>query len=152
MAGFVRATQPEYVLETGAAWGQTSEAIGDALHANGHGRLVSLEPDPVRARYARARCTGLPVDIEQVASLDYTPTAVIDFAWLDSLLHLRTLEARQWRPWLRAGAIIGMHDTGPQHDLRWRVEELLTEGWLRPMFLPTPRGVMFAEVLASVRS
>jgi hypothetical protein len=35
VAAFVRALQPETVLETGSAFGQTAEAIGRALAANG---------------------------------------------------------------------------------------------------------------------
>jgi predicted O-methyltransferase YrrM len=146
VAGFVRALQPDTVLETGTAFGQTAQLIGEALVKNGQGRLVSLEPDPVRAEYSRNRCTGLPVEVLEVKSLDYTPDEELQFVWLDSLIHLRAQEARRFKPWFRAGTLIGFHDAGPHHALRPTLAPLWREGWIRPVFLPTPRGVVFAEV------
>jgi hypothetical protein len=49
VAAFVRAPQPETVLETGSAFGQTAEAIRRTLAANGHGRLVTSNPTPTGA-------------------------------------------------------------------------------------------------------
>ena len=143
VGAFVRALQPALVVETGTAFGQTAEQIGLALEQNGHGRLYTLEPDPERARQARDRVAGLPVDVVELQSLSFMPPALVDFAWIDSLLPLRVIELRWFRPFLPSGAIVGIHDAGPQHGIRTTIE---AETWLRPIYLRTPRGVIFAEV------
>ena len=147
VAALVAALQPELVLETGTAFGQTAEAIGRALAGNGHGRLVTLETDPARAELSRTRCDGLPVEVLATPSLDYVPNAQVDLAWFDSLTHLRHLEYVRFRPYLSGRAVVGFHDTGPQHQVRGHLERLVHDGLLcAPMFLPTPRGVCFARV------
>jgi hypothetical protein len=147
VAAFVRALQPELVLETGAAYGATAAAIGGALRRNGHGRLLTLEVDPARAAHAQRRCAGLPVEVLNVASLEYEPPAPLDFVWLDSLLELRAEEFLHFRPTMHAGTIVGFHDTGPHYEVRAAVDALAAEGLLRPVHLPTPRGATFAQVL-----
>jgi predicted O-methyltransferase YrrM len=148
VAAFVRALQPSVVLETGTAFGQTAERIGLALQSNGHGQLWTLEPDKERAASARERCLGLPVRVITTSSLDWTPQGFIDFAWLDSLPDLRIQELRRFHDSFSPRAIVGIHDTAPQHDpLRSEIEQAAVEGLLRPIFLPTPRGVAFCEVL-----
>ncbi|HEY9371531.1 class I SAM-dependent methyltransferase [Streptomyces sp.] len=145
VGAFVRALQPDYVVETGTCWGQTAEAIGRALKANGQGRLVTLEVEPEKIRKSAERCADLPVDVLALSSLTFTPEQPIDFAWFDSLLELRVPEFERYRPWLRPGAIVGFHDTGPQFGSFAALIERI-EG-LRVIKLPTPRGVTFGEVL-----
>ncbi len=89
VAEFVVALQPELVIETGTAFGQTAEAIGHALAANGHGRLVTIETDSERVDFSRNRCGELPVTVLEMSSLDYTFDGPVDFAWFDSLIDLR---------------------------------------------------------------
>ena len=147
VAGFVRALQPEVVVETGTAWGQTAQVIGRALERNGHGHLWTLEPDKGRAEFSRHRCRDLPVTVIEAESLAWTPPAPIDFAWFDSLTQLRCPEFLAYRDYFSPRAFVGFHDTGPQHEpLRTNIEKLAADGLLRPVFLPTPRGVCFAEV------
>lgn len=147
VGGLVTALQPDFVLETGTAWGQTAEEIGKSLRENGRGRLVTLEVDPLRVTYSRERCEGLPVTVLQQGSLDYEPVEQIDFAWFDSLFNLRGPEFRRYLPQLRKGAIVGFHDTGPQHPLRPSIQALADEGLVRVMYFPTPRGFALGEVL-----
>src|SRR4051812_32344071 len=92
VAAFVRALQPQYVVETGTAFGQTSRAIGKALKRNGHGHLDTLEVDPHRCTQARLVTRGLPVNVIERASLEFKPTRRVDFAWFDSLIELRVPE------------------------------------------------------------
>lgn len=139
VGAFVRALQPECVVETGSAFGQTAEAIGAALVQNGHGHLHSLETDPARAAIARGRTSTLPVDILEADSLSWEPSHAIDFAWFDSALHIRTSEFRSYRPWFSERCVVGFHDAGPQHGIRPDIEAL-AGSWI---YLPTPRGVMF---------
>ena len=144
VAAFVRALQPEYVIETGTCIGLTAEAIGRALQANGHGHLDTLEVDSKRAAQARSRCAGLPVDVIERSSMEFKPKQPIGFAWFDSLLELRVLEFERFRSWLPVGTIVGFHDTSPHMGVYggW-VEQL---SGTRPVRLRTPRGVTFAEV------
>lgn len=146
VAGFVRALQPEYVVETGTCIGQTARMIGEALAANGHGRLDTLELDPGRGKVARAICDGLPVTVHYGSSLDFTPAAPIGFAWLDSETQLRIPEFQRFRPLMVPGAIVGFHDTAP-HQGPWgrQVERL---PGTRSIRLLTPRGVTFVQVKA----
>lgn len=147
VAAFIRALQPDYVIETGTAWGQTTQRIGHALAEAGQGHLISLEPDPDRVQYSKTRCTGLPVTIVQCESLEFTPSQQIDFAWFDSLIHLRAPEFRYFREWMHNRTVVGFHDTGSQHDMKRHVDQLAHEGLIQPIYLPTPRGVCFARVL-----
>jgi hypothetical protein len=146
VAALVRALQPEIVVETGTAFGYTAERIGAALLRNGHGQLWTLETDPERADASRRRCVGLPVIVVEKASLDWMPLGPIDFGWLDSAIDQRVAEFLRF-PWT-PGAIVGFHDTGPQHGYRDAVESLVAFGRVREIYLRTPRGVTFAEVLS----
>lgn len=145
VGAFVRALQPEYVVETGTCWGQTTETIGKALKANGHGRLVSLEVDQEKIDYSVKRCDGLPVTVALCSSLDFTPTEPIGFAWFDSLLELRIPEFVRYREHLIPGSIVGFHDTGPQFGAFGPM--ISTLPGLQPISLPTPRGVTFAQIV-----
>lgn len=148
VAAFVTALHPEFVVETGTAFGQTAEAMGRSLARNGHGRLVSLETDAERVQEAKERCQRYPmVEIRQQSSLVFMPDQPVDFAWFDSLLHLRCEEFLRYYDLMTQRTIVGFHDTGPQHPIRPDIEALAAEGLLRPIFLPTPRGVCFAQVL-----
>lgn len=145
VGALVRATKPRFVLETGTSFGYTAEAIGRALVANGRGRLVTLERDAACATSARARCRDLPVEILECDSELWIPDAgeSIDFAWLDSHIIRRVHELWRLRTHFSSGAIIGIHDTGPQHP----VHEVLGKfplPWPR-IRLKTPRGVTFLE-------
>lgn len=145
VAGFIRALQPEYVVETGTCLGQTAEIIAMALQMNGHGTLDTLEPDAERAEFARLRCKGLPVVVHETASLDFVPAQPIGFAWLDSRIELRVPEFERFRPHFVPGAIVGVHDTSPHHgDWGRAVEDLPGTRCIR---LGTPRGVTFVEVI-----
>ena len=145
----VGALQPDYVIETGTCLGQTAACIAMALKRNGRGHLDTLEPDPARAEFARGRVSAFmedpPMTVHEVKSLDFTPTARIDFAWLDSRMELRVPEFERYRPWMDPGTIVGFHDTAPHHG-GW-ADELHSLPGTRAIMLRTPRGVTFLEVL-----
>ena len=142
VAAFVRATQPELVVETGTHRGFGAEAIGDALYRNGHGRLVTLELDPVLVAEARERVTGLPVEVVQGSSFDFVPLAPIDFAWFDSEPEIRAAEFVAFRPHMHSRSVVGFHDTHPRHLYRPQLDSL----GIQLLDLPTPRGVTFGRV------
>lgn len=144
VGAFVRALQPESVVETGTCWGQTAEQIGLALQENGHGQLVTLEVELEKVEYSAKRCAGLPVELRLESSLAFVPEHPIGFAWFDSLLDLRIPELERYRDYLVPGAVVGFHDTGPQFGTFGGQ----VAGVLGPsMNLRTPRGVTFAQIL-----
>lgn len=146
VAGFVRALQPDFVVETGTAWGQTAEAIGNALVQNGHGQLVTLEIDKERVIHSRLRCPSETVTVIQQSSLAYEPQVPIDFLWIDSLFMLRTDEIQRFKRWASPRCVIGVHDTGPQHPMRQKIDTLVKMNMItQPLYLPTPRGVAFTR-------
>lgn len=157
LAGIVRGLQPDYIIETGSAWGQTSEAIGKALKLNGHGQLISLEVDEERVQYSINRCNGLPVKCLKMSSMDFLPEEEIQFAFFDSLFPLRILEFKRYYPYMRKNSIVAFHDTKPGHgggqfmdttiDLRTSILlELEAAKMIKAIYMPTPRGIMLAEV------
>jgi len=147
VAAFVRALQPDLVVETGSAWGVTAARIGLALMMNGQGVLHTIEPDPERAAATREICKQYPVVVDEMKSLDWTPPGPIGFAWFDSLHQLRVPEVRAYYPYFRPGSIVGFHDTADHHGIWPEIERLEEEGLLLPIRLPTPRGVTFGEVV-----
>lgn len=158
VAGLVRGLQPDMVIETGAAFGQTTELIGHALVANEHGWLYSFEPDLDRHAYALGRTIDLPVGILPVESIgEWEPPGEIGFAFFDSLFDLRVPEFRHYRQWMTDRTIVAFHDTAPQagggqlgdwYDLATQIEyELVRGGAIRTISLPTPRGLVIGQVL-----
>lgn len=148
VASFVQALRPNIVVETGSAFGQTAEAIGEVLEEAGVGLLHTIEPSPERAEVTRQRCIELPVEVHETTSLEFDPPAGIGFAWLDSLLDLRVPEFRHLYPYFTAHAFVGFHDTADHQGGLWKeILGLEQEGMLLPVRLPTPRGVVIAEVV-----
>jgi predicted O-methyltransferase YrrM len=153
--GLVRGVQPDYCIETGSAWGQTARAIGEALAANGHGRLVSLDVDADRVAYSRVVCKDLPrVTIVQESAMDYTPDGTVGFAFFDSLFNLRVPEFLRYFPHMVAGTVVAFHDSAPGHgggqfesgrDLLNEIEVELKDH-LAVIHLPTPRGITIGVV------
>lgn len=147
VAAMVTALQPDFVVETGTCMGNTAAAIGKALRANGQGSLVSLDVDSKCVAISREKCQELPVSILQMSSMDYVPDRPIDFAFFDSLVRLRVQEFERFFPWMHSRTVVSFHDTGPHHPFRELLRPLEIRGLLiSPLYLPTPRGVMFARV------
>lgn len=142
VGAFVRALQPETVVETGTHRGFGAEAIGVALAMNGHGRLYTLEVDEALHDEARERVEGLPVSCLLMPSLQFSPPAPIDFAWFDSETNLRLPEFLAFRPFMHDRTVVGFHDTAPHHGYRPTLDSL----GIVLLDLPTPRGVTFGRL------
>ena len=141
VGAFVRALQPDLVIETGTHRGFGALAIGQALALNGHGTLITTEIDQALHAEATARTAGLPVTCLLQSSFDYTPTQPIDFAWFDSETNLRVAEFNHYLPHMHNRTIVGFHDTAPHHGYRPQLDAYPI-AWLD---LPTPRGVTFGK-------
>jgi len=144
VAALVRALQPEIVVETGVLHGQTTRAIGDALARNGHGTLYALEIMYEYARIAAAELRHMPVHVLAADSTGWIPPGPIDFAFLDSELDTRAREIEHFWPWLHAGTVLAIHDTGPHHPVRKTLDQFADK--LVLLDLPTPRGVTLARL------
>jgi predicted O-methyltransferase YrrM len=146
VAAFVRALQPDVAVETGTWEGQTTEAIGVALHKNGHGHLYAVEINFECVAQARRACTGLPVTVVAGDSASWDVPDRIGFAWVDSGT-TRGRDIEHLLPRMIPGAVIGVHDAAPHHTVRPQLFPFEERGELRVITLRTPRGVSFAEVL-----
>lgn len=158
VAALARAVKPDYALETGTAFGQTTRAIGRALGQNGHGHLYSLDFGPERAAAAAERLSDLPrVSVVCASSFEWEPPGGVRFqlAFLDCDFHHRHTVFRHFLPWLDRGAIVAFHDVSPgfaEGPHGWGagmplIEPLAEEGLLRFVTLHTPRGLCVGEVL-----
>lgn len=157
VAAFVEALRPDLVVETGSAFGQTAELIGQVLFTAGVGHLVTFEIDPARVAATADRVAGLPVQVAPQASLDGIEMlrmngnlGTVGFAWLDSLFELRVAELEALRPLLTPNAIVGVHDCGEPGSTKYNlfageVATAAQEMGFARISLPTPRGVTFLQ-------
>jgi len=156
-AAFVEALRPDLVIETGSAFGQTAELIGQVLLTAGVGHLVTFEVDEARVMHTTNRVHGLPVQVRPQPSLEGLATLFdeghagrVGFAWLDSLFELRVPELRVLRPLLSPNAIVGVHDCGEPGDTKYpgfaaEVAEAAEKLGFNRISLPTPRGCTFLQ-------
>lgn len=147
----VRLVKPTVALETGAWLGWSACAMAKAMQANGFGKIISLETNPealeVAKRHAEQQCVDAIVDIRLVNSLSFTPEERIEFALLDSETTPREAEFRRFLPWFAPGAMILFHDTAPHHKVVGDgVRQLISEGLVQGIELPTPRGLFVGRV------
>src|SRR3546814_924616 len=156
-AAFVEALRPDLVIETGSAFGQTAELIGQVLHTAGVGHLITFEVDPARVAATADRVAGLPVQVAPQASLDGIEMlrmngnlGTVGFAWLDSLFELRVAELEAIRPLLSPNAIVGVHDCGEPGSTKYsafsqEIAQAARRLGFNRLSLPTPRGVTFLQ-------
>ena len=148
VGALARCLQPELVVETGTNIGQTSYFIGEALLANGHGKLVTIEPNKRVWRYARRRCKRLPVDCVLGEALKWEPDGqTIDMMFFDSEPDSRPLEFQHFRPYMNPFTVLVWHDAAITHRIyRRHLKRLIRSKSIQPLFLPTPRGLCLARL------
>ena len=147
LAAIVRHQKPLWCLETGTAHGQTSEAIGRALLANGRGQLWSCDIDRARVHNSRARVEGLPVQIfEQTGEslirsiVEGMPDRRVDFCFIDSWWQpVRIEEVELVVPIIAPGGYLCLHDTCQNYAQVFETALRLT-GWPHLVF-HAPYGV-----------
>jgi len=145
--GLTRLLHPDFVLETGTAWGHTALRIGQALRLNGHGRLYTLEITRQRFVQAQARLAKVPVTQALEDWRTWKPPEDAQFAlcFFDATRTARDEEFKRFAPWMTDNAIVVFHDCGEQHPAKPLVDSLEAEGLIKSLFIPTPRGVCVAQ-------
>ncbi len=144
----VLALKPDYVVETGSYFGDTTAQIGMALQTLGRGQLVSIELSLAHAERAKARVQGLPVSVVVGCASEFVPSQPIDLMFLDCSFEDRVKQLYAYRPHASPRCVILTHDTAlpprEQHVKDWYVEmdRLVSDGLVKPwVLLPTPRGL-----------
>lgn len=152
--GIIRLTHPDAVLETGTYLADTTVRLAQAVRDNGHGMVVSVEIDNERVVAARQRLitaklakhvrllTGSFAKVNLRPPAGQYGVALFDSHWE------RDLEYHAARSHLAPGALLVFHDCGDQHkdgEVRARVAELERAGFIKGLYVPTPRGVVIAQ-------
>ena len=163
LVGFVRALQPDYVLEVGAHEGDATVAIAKALRQNGQGAIYAYERIPQKAERIASRISSYQNQARVFASDyknahfappmydDMRPPPLgftgFDFCFFDSQRDKRDQEFIHFHKWIKKGAIVAFHDTGDQSPSRSLVEKLEAQRLVKALYLETPRGIAIGQVI-----
>lgn len=146
----VTTLKPELILETGTFLGYGTIKLAEGARANGFGRVITIEYDPVIYAKARERieAAGLGdwVECRNESSLDTRIDGAIDFYFSDSALAIREQEIRRLLPQVGAHGLIAIHDASSQFKVvREAALRMEQEGLLSVVLLSTPRGLVLAQ-------
>jgi predicted O-methyltransferase YrrM len=146
----VETLKPKLIVETGTFMGISTLKLAEGLKANGAGKVITCEYDPVV--YARAveriEASGLKdwIDARNESSLEMKVDGQIDMLFSDSEPELREAEVRRYLPMLRPNAVILIHDASSHlKTVREAALKLEREGLISVVLLPTPRGLVIAQ-------
>jgi predicted O-methyltransferase YrrM len=142
--------KPQLVVETGSFLGVSTLWIAEGLKANGFGKIISCEFDPVVFAAAKDKiaASGLAewIELRNESSLEMHIDGTIDLFFSDSDMPIREQEVKRFLPQIRPTGIILMHDASSHlkivRDAAFKME---AEGLLSCIFLPTPRGLVVAQ-------
>ncbi len=110
----VRLMKPQTVLELGTGYGVSARFIAEALKANGHGKLTTVEPDRDLRASARKMLAKTPaavvVGFADVHDLDW------DIVFIDSSYKTREDDIAAWLSNGYPGLVI-VHDANREYEL-----------------------------------
>lgn len=146
----VTTVKPQCIVETGAFLGVSTRWIARGLKANGFGRIISCELDPLLYEKAQEAisASGLAewIDLRNRSSLDLEVDEPIDLLFSDSEPAVREREVRRFLPQVNPNGLIVIHDSGSHKPVvRDAVNRMAAEGLISAVFLPTPRGIVLAQ-------
>ena len=146
----VTTIKPELVVETGAFSGISTLWIAEGLKANGRGRVISCEFDPVVYAKAKERIENSSlarwIELRNESSLEMKVEGTIDLFFGDSDIPVREQEVRRLLPQISPYGLILMHDASSHLKLvREAALKLEAEGLISVVLLPTPRGLVVAQ-------
>src|SRR5712692_10349393 len=151
---FLRASvttiKPRLVVETGTFSGISTLWIAEGLKANGRGKVITCEFDPVVYTSAKTRiencALGEWIDLRNQSSLEMNVEGTIDLFFSDSDMPIREHEVRRFLPQISPYGLILMHDASSHLKLvREAALKLEAEGLISVVLLPTPRGLVVAQ-------
>ncbi len=152
----VTTIKPELVVETGTFSGISTLWIAEGLKANGRGRVVTCEHDPIVFAKAKQRIdsSGLAnwIECRNESSLELKVDDTIDLLFSDSDMPIREQEVRRFLPQVNPQGLILMHDASSHLKVvREAALKLEAEGLISVILLPTPRGLVVAQKRAGRR-
>lgn len=146
----VTTLKPNLIVETGSFLGVSTLWMAEGLRANGFGRIVSCELDPLVFEKARERINASDlapwIDLRNESSLELKIDAPIDLFFCDSEQSIRESEVRRYLPQISPTGLILIHDASShQKTVREAALRLEEEGLISIVLLPTPRGLVLAQ-------
>ena len=105
----VTTMKPELIVETGSFLGVSTLWMAEGLRANGFGRIVSCEFDPVvfakaREKIAASELAGY-IELRNESSLVMQVEGTIDLLFSDSDLPIREAEVKRFLPQMRGDGV-----------------------------------------------
>ncbi len=142
--------KPALVVETGSFLGVSTLWIAEGLKANGFGKIISCEFDPLVFAKAQEKiaASGLAewIELRNESSLEMHIEGTIDLFFSDSDMPIREAEVKRFLPQIRPTGIILMHDASSHLNVvREAAFHMESEGLLSCIYLPTPRGLVIAQ-------
>ncbi|HWZ12830.1 MAG TPA: CmcI family methyltransferase [Acidobacteriaceae bacterium] len=146
----VETLKPKIIVETGTFMGISTLWLAQGLKANGAGKVITCEYDPVVYAKAaeRIEASGLKewIEARNESSLEMQVDGEVDLLFSDSDPDLREAEVRRFLPMLRANGIILIHDASSHlKTVRDAALKLEREGLISVVLLSTPRGLVIAQ-------
>jgi predicted O-methyltransferase YrrM len=135
----VTTIKPELIVETGTFSGVSTIWLAEGLKANGRGKIISCEFDPVVFAKAKERIDKSAVadwiELRNESSLEMKVEGKIDLFFSDSDM-----------PDINPYGVILMHDASSHLKIvREAALKLEREGLISVVLLPTPRGLVVAQ-------
>lgn len=142
--------KPELVVETGSFLGVSTLWIAEGLKANGFGKIISCEFDPIVFAKAKEKidASGLSewIELRNESSLEMKIDGTINLFFSDSDMPIREAEVKRFLPQISPYGLILMHDASSHLKVvRDAAHKMEAEGLLSCIFLPTPRGLVVAQ-------
>jgi len=108
----IRATRPRHILEIGNCWKNSTLHIGDAVLANGKGKVTTFDLE-VLLQVPEEYQSFMKSQREDLRNFNYRTRPLLDFVFEDSF-HTEELVSHVWKEFAehaRKGAIIVSHDS-----------------------------------------
>ncbi len=146
----VTTLKPNLIVETGSFLGVSTIWMAEGLRANGFGKIVSCEYDPVVFARAKEKIEASPlspwIELRNESSLEMQVDGTIDLFFSDSDLPIRADEIRRFLPQISPQGVVLIHDASSHMKVvREAAFELEQQGLLSCVFLNTPRGIVLAQ-------